>query len=106
MADVFPERLETERLELTALTTDAVDPIELYRISSRHEPAIDEITEYLTWDPHETPKDTLEFLEMVTAERDDGVGASYLVRPRDGEDDPPQMTVPCFLSGRSFSTVS
>jgi RimJ/RimL family protein N-acetyltransferase len=86
MSELFPARLQTDRLELEALTDETIDPLTLYRIASRHEPAIDEITRYLNWAPHETPKDSLEFIEMVTAERESGDGAAYLIRPRDGED--------------------
>lgn len=86
MGDIFPAQLQTDRLEFTALTTRTVDTLTLYRVSSHHEPAIDEITQYLTWDPHETPKDTLEFLEMVTEDREEVTGATYLLRPKEGED--------------------
>ena len=86
MSDLFPETLETDRLELDALTVDAIDTLAFYRIASHHEPAIDEVTRYLTWDPHETPNDTLEFLDAVTTEREEGVGATYLLRPKAGED--------------------
>jgi hypothetical protein len=63
MSDLFPERIETDRLVLEAFTRENVDVETLYRHSSRHNPHIEEITEYLTWDPHETPKESLEFLE-------------------------------------------
>ena len=86
MGDLFPERLETERLTLTSLTTETVDPVDLYRVCSRHEPAIDEVTRYLTWDPHETPKETLEFVELVTEQRESGAGSTYCYRPKEGED--------------------
>jgi len=86
MDELFPQRIETDRLELEALTAETIDALTLYRIASRHEPAIDEITKYLTWNPHETPKDSLAFIETVTAEREDGDGAAYLIRPREGEE--------------------
>lgn len=86
MGELFPEKLETDRLRLTAVTTETVDPLELYQVSSHHEPAIDEVTRYLTWEPHETPKDSLEFIEMVTTEREEATGATYLLRPKAGED--------------------
>ena len=86
MSDLFPERLETERLTLQALTTGAIEPLELYPISSDHEPAIDEITRYLTWEPHQTPKDSLEFIEMVTSKREEAASATYILRPKAGED--------------------
>ena len=86
MSDLFPQTIETDRLRLEALRPETVDLFELYEICSSDE-GIDEITQYLTWDPHETPKDTLEFLEHVAEQREDNEGGSYLIRPREGEPD-------------------
>ncbi|WP_436906590.1 GNAT family N-acetyltransferase [Halosimplex marinum] len=86
MSDLFPERIETERLVLEAATTGTVDPLELYEHVREGAPHIDEVTEYLTWTPHETPKETAEFLELVTEERENGEGATYVVRPKPGEE--------------------
>jgi len=84
--DLFPERIETERLELTALTDDTVDVHELFRVCSPHEPDIDEATEYVSWTPHATPKETAAFVESATAKRREGEGAEYVIRPRTGEE--------------------
>jgi len=86
MSDLFPERIETERLVLEPATTETVDPLALYEHTSEDAPHIDEITEHVTWDPHETPKETAAFLELVTDERAEGEGATYVIRPRPGED--------------------
>jgi len=72
MSELFPARLQTDRLELEALTDETIDPLTLYRIASRHEPAIDEITRYLNWHPTRPRRTPLEFIEMVTAERERG----------------------------------
>jgi ribosomal-protein-alanine N-acetyltransferase len=85
MADLFPERIETERLLLEPLTTETVDTLAFYEHVRVGAPHIDEVTEYLTWSPHETPGETREFVEAVTGEREDGEGATYVIRPRDGE---------------------
>jgi RimJ/RimL family protein N-acetyltransferase len=85
MSDLFPERIETDRLVLEAFTRENVDVETLYRHSSRHNPHIEEITEYLTWDPHETPKESLEFLESQEQARADGEDATYVVRPKHDE---------------------
>jgi len=85
MTDLFPEYIETERLALEPLTTDTVDTLELYEHVRVGAPHIDEVTEYLTWGPHETPSETREFLQGVTEEREAGDGATYVIRPRDGE---------------------
>jgi RimJ/RimL family protein N-acetyltransferase len=86
MSDLFPERIETERLVLEAATTETVDPLELYEHVRESAPHIDEITEHVTWDPHETPKESAEFLELITDERENGEGATYVIRPKPGED--------------------
>ncbi|PSQ04225.1 GNAT family N-acetyltransferase [Halobacteriales archaeon QS_5_68_33] len=85
MADLFPDRIETERLVLEPLTTETVDALDLYEHVRVGAPHVDEVTEYLTWDPHETPKETVEFVEAVTEKREAGEGATYLIRPRGGE---------------------
>ncbi len=83
---LFPDRIETERLELEAMTTESVDVMKFYRIcSGQTSQDIADVTEYLTWDPHETPKETLEFLEYVEQKRADDEGTEYLIRPREGE---------------------
>ena len=85
---LFPSSIETDRLRLEALHTDAVDAdglFALYAICSS-DPDIEEITEYLTWDPHRTPKETLEFLEYVSEKWDESTGGSYAIYPRSGED--------------------
>jgi len=86
MSDLFPDRIETERLVLEAAATETVDPLALYEHTSEDAPHIDEITEHVTWDPHGTPKESAEFLELVTDERENGEGATYVVRPRPCED--------------------
>ncbi|WP_167837279.1 GNAT family N-acetyltransferase [Halosimplex halophilum] len=86
MSDLFPERVETERLVLEAATTETVDPLDLYEHVREGAPHVDEVTEYVTWDPHETPRETAEFLELVTDERENDEGATYVVRPKPGED--------------------
>jgi RimJ/RimL family protein N-acetyltransferase len=44
------------------------------------------MTAYLTWDPHETPKESAEFLDEAADARENGEGSTYVVRPREGED--------------------
>ena len=85
MSELFPEVIETDRLRLEALGPDAVDVLEFYEICSS-DPEIEAVTEYVTWDPHATPRETLEYLENVTERREASEGTSYLIRPREGED--------------------
>jgi RimJ/RimL family protein N-acetyltransferase len=85
MSDLFPERIVTDRLELTAAGPDAVDIHELYRICSADD-GIEAVTEYVTWEPHPHPRQTEEFLELAAEQRANGEVAHYVVRPRDSED--------------------
>ena len=87
MNDLFPDRIETDRLVLEPLTTETVDTLEFNEHVRVGAPHIEEVTEYLTWDPHETPRETREFVEAVTEKREDGEGATYVIRPRDSEAD-------------------
>ena len=80
---LFPEVLETERLRLERLTND--DLFDLYEHASTDAPDVDEVTRYVNWDPHETPKETRDFVSMVESQWDEGEGATYVVRPREGE---------------------
>ncbi|PSQ42853.1 GNAT family N-acetyltransferase [Halobacteriales archaeon SW_7_68_16] len=84
--DVFPVRIETERLELTAVERGRTDPREIYdhtRVGAR---AIDEITAYVTWDPHESLRDAIEFVDGMTEKREEDRGTEYVIRPKPGED--------------------
>jgi RimJ/RimL family protein N-acetyltransferase len=94
---LFPETIETDRLRLEALTLDAVDVRRFYERCSRHEPDIEAVTEYLNWSPHEHPGETREFLAHVTDQREDGEGATYLIRPREGEDGAGEVAGVCGL---------
>ncbi|WP_394352356.1 GNAT family N-acetyltransferase [Natronolimnobius sp. AArcel1] len=78
---MLPEIIETDRLRFDAIRPESVDVFDLYAICSS-DPGIDEITEYMTWDPHDTPKEAQEFIERVSDQYDDGDGVSYLIRPR------------------------
>ncbi|WP_144923113.1 GNAT family N-acetyltransferase [Halorubrum salsamenti] len=82
---MFPETVETDRLRLEPRWPERVDLDECYRICSS-DPGIDEVTEYVTWDPHETKKETLEFLERGRERWEDDEAADYVIRPREGED--------------------
>ena len=87
MSDLFPGTIETERLTLERLSREHVDLRDFYRIASRHEPDIEEVTRHLTWTLHATPKETKGFLDLVETQWGEGSGASYLIRPREPEPD-------------------
>ena len=83
---MFPDAIETDRLRFERLSRDAVDPLELYEYTSRRSESIDAEVAYVTWDPHETPKETLEMLERAEGSWDDREAATYAVYPRASED--------------------
>lgn len=85
MSELFPERFETDRLRFEVLRPETTDIFELYEICSSDE-EIEEVTRFLTWDPHETPKETLEFVERMAEAYENGEGGSYHIRPKEGED--------------------
>lgn len=81
---LFPETIETERLRLRRLD-GAVSVRDLYRHAKEDAPHIDEVTEYLPWEPHATPNDTREYLEMTEDEWENGDRAAYAIVPREDE---------------------
>jgi len=82
---MFPETIETERLRFRPRWPEEVDVHECYAICSA-DPGIDEVTEYVTWSPHETIEETQEFLERGKSRWEDSEAAGYVIRPKGGED--------------------
>lgn len=80
---LFPERIETERLELTPL--HEVDTRTLYQIAA-YDDGIEEVTEYVTWTSHDHPKETAEFLDSCETRWEKEEGAEYCIRPKAGEE--------------------
>lgn len=76
---MIPDIIETERLRLEPATPEYVDVHEAYRICSSDD-GIEEVTEFLPWDPHPHPKETQEFLERCAEQRADHENADYVVR--------------------------
>ena len=85
---MFPERIETDRLVLERLCRENIDCFEFYRICSDADGSEDmtEVTRYMPWEPHETVNESKEFIDGAEKRWNDGEGATYVVRPRDGED--------------------
>jgi len=82
---LFPREMESERLRYEYVHPDSLDPLELYDHVNVDAPAIDEITEYVTWDPHTHPRETYEFVEDCGQSFEENEAASYVLRPREGE---------------------
>jgi ribosomal-protein-alanine N-acetyltransferase len=83
MPDLFPERIETERLAFGP--THQADVHRMYEVCGKDD-GIEAVTQYMPWDPHETPKETAEFLETQAEHWEEGDSAGYVLRPREGED--------------------
>jgi RimJ/RimL family protein N-acetyltransferase len=81
MGDLFPERIETDRLVLEALRTDAADPLIYYEYASAEH--ADEVTTHLPWDPHDQPKESLDAIRDAEEAREADEHPEYVVRPRE-----------------------
>ena len=81
---LFPEMITTDRLRLERLCHETVDVFEYHALCSRQEPAIEEVTEYLPWEPHETVKETHDYIDELESEWEAGTRAEYVIRPKEG----------------------
>ncbi|AGB14931.1 acetyltransferase, ribosomal protein N-acetylase [Halovivax ruber XH-70] len=82
---MFPERIETERLRLDRISHDTVDVFALHEFYSDGAD-VDEMFEYWDSSPHETVKETHDYVDEAERSWDEGDGAKYVIRPTDGED--------------------
>lgn len=80
--DIFPERIETERLELARLTT--ADTMELYDLA-RTDGWQAATARDMPWFGFDRPDEVRAFLERCENEWADGEAASYGIRPLSGE---------------------
>lgn len=83
---MFPTEIETDRLLLERLCRENVPTTALYRHMSDDAPHIEEIAEYVQWDPHRSLEDTHDYLETVEDEWDDRTRATYAIYPDEPED--------------------
>jgi RimJ/RimL family protein N-acetyltransferase len=83
VSELFPDRIETDRLVLDPLHD--VDVLRYYELCAGDD-GIEEVTEYVPWTPHDTPKETAEFLETKAEQWVEGTNAEYVIRPAAGED--------------------
>lgn len=82
---MFPTEIETDRLRLVRLHRETVSTRELYQQMNRDAPDMDEISEYVIWEPQTTMKDTSEYLAEVEEQWEERKQATYVVYPRSGE---------------------
>ncbi|MFB6176364.1 MAG: GNAT family N-acetyltransferase [Halobaculum sp.] len=82
---MFPAVIETERLRLEAVGPDAAELDRVYEICA-HDEGIEDVTRCLPWEPHETIRETEQFLADGAERWADGQSADYVVRPRESAD--------------------
>lgn len=82
---LFPVELESDRLRYERLHPDDVDPWELYEYVHEDAPNIEEITEWVTWDPYTTPKQAFDWVAEQGRRFEDGDAANYVIRPKEGD---------------------
>ncbi|WP_323172424.1 GNAT family protein [Natrialba sp. PRR66] len=82
---LFPTEMESERLRYERLHPDEFDAYELYEYVHAGAPGIDEITKYVTWDPHQHPKEASDWVEHCGEQFEDGAAATYALRPTEGD---------------------
>ncbi|WP_439027215.1 GNAT family N-acetyltransferase [Haloarchaeobius sp. DT45] len=85
MTDLFPERIETERLNLVHESPDSTDVFERYEPMNT-ENANPEAFEHIPIEPFEHPQEAREFLASRTDRWNSGNAGTYVVRPKPGED--------------------
>ncbi|WP_273836782.1 GNAT family N-acetyltransferase [Halococcus sp. PRR34] len=85
---MFPERIETDRLVLERLCHENIDLQAFYRICSDADGSaeMDEVTQYMPWEPHTTINESKEFLDGAEKRWNEDESADYAIRPADGED--------------------
>jgi len=86
MSDLFPYRIETDRLELEHLCRENVDLFTYYELCAADDD-IEEVTRHLYWDSPRTVMDARELLNNEQRSWEEGTKASYLVRPFEADED-------------------
>lgn len=82
---LFPTEMQSDRLRYERLHPADTDPLELYAHVKRGAPDIEEITEHVTWDPYDTPKQAHDWIATCGEQFDAGESATYVIRPKSGE---------------------
>lgn len=95
---LFPTVIESPRLRFQVVHPDHYDPYEMYEHVRAEAPGIEETTRWVTWGPHPHPKQTMEFVEQVGEQFDEGEGVDYAIYPRDDEDGADEFAGACNLS--------
>ena len=76
---LFPTAARSPRLRYELVHPDRFDPYDLYEHARSGAPDVDEVTRWVTWDPHAHPKETAEFVEFVGEQFDDDEGVTFAI---------------------------
>lgn len=82
---MFSENIETECLQLERISHDIVDVFDLHEFYSDGDET-GEMFKYWDSSPHETMKETYDYLDEAENLWDEAEGAKYVIRPKEGED--------------------
>jgi RimJ/RimL family protein N-acetyltransferase len=82
---MFPTEIETERLRFEPATPEQTDVHELYQIYSS-DSGIEDVTEWVAWNPHKNPGQTMDLLEEYESKWDAHDRATYCIYPKDSEE--------------------
>jgi len=81
MTDPFPRVFETERLRFERVHPETLPARELYPSVST-ESGIADATRFMTWDPHQHPKETMEYVEHVGDANAAAESGNYALYPK------------------------
>lgn len=81
---MFPERIETNRLNLERITHNSVDIFDLHELYSERDET-KEMFEYWDSSPHQTMKETYDYVAEAERLWDNVEGAKYIIRPKSGK---------------------
>ena len=82
---MFPESLETDRLQFERLSHDTLDVRELYDVFGPNNPNADEVFKYVDSSPFRTVKEADDFVKRAEEQWDEATGGKYAIRPKETE---------------------
>jgi hypothetical protein len=74
---LFPTEMTSDRLRYERLHPDEFDSFELYVHARDGAPGIEEITEYVSWNPYSHPKEAFDWVERCGRGFENGESATY-----------------------------
>lgn len=79
---IFPEVIETERLVLKPIHTE-LSAQELYKYCGSPNDTIDEVTEEILWDTHDSPLKSIQVLSSMKKDWESGSAPHYYINYKD-----------------------